>query len=639
MEKIPNKAMPGRQALGTIAVMITAIIVVSAVSTAQILYSWTPLQRYYLPDLATYTLARVLHLPNTEHRFVGVALSNGATDFARESDFVQGQMQGIDGYSFPFAPSKQAMQEHRTRIFRGKKVSYETKSLGQLFRLIAFPALTAKQFSQLPAVSGLVTMGLGLWLALPWDRDRARTRRFGRRLRGPEYVGPRDFVRRLRADGVGFPTKARGVWRWLSGQKYISVRIPRASEASGIGILGATGSGKSAVAFQLIAQAIARGERVVVLDAGLEFIQRFLDPEKHTVLNTGDERTAAWDLKAEVGSGAEARALACSMLPHRKNEQPFFVEAAQRVLAELLKHRPSAKELAAWLTDPAEVDRRLVGTEAARMIDPHAGPQRVGVLATLAMFGEALRSVPEISPAHKPWSSAEWVKSGSGCIFLTFPPMMREQLRPLIGTWLDLLIYRLQRTGFTGAKTWIIVDEMPTLGLLPAMTGALTENRKSGNPIVYCVQDKSQLDAAFGEVASAMLSMPPTKIIFRTSEPSSAKWASQALGNVEYEQVRESETTTHQGKTQTEHIEFVTRPLVMPEQLDALPPLTGYIKHGNLVTDLETYYPDFPRIQPGFVPRVEPSLPDSRAVTPVLKTPDTGAPQVHLNDSHGLLFE
>jgi type IV secretory pathway TraG/TraD family ATPase VirD4 len=182
--------------------------------------------------------------------------------------------------------------------------------------------------------------------------------------------------------------------------------------------------------------------------------------------------------------------------------------------------------------------------------------------------------------------------------------MMREQLRPLVGTWLDLLIYRLQRAGNTaGKKTWIIVDEMPTLGLLPALTGALTENRKSGNPIVVCVQDKSQLDAVFGEIASTMLSMPPTKIIFRTSEPGSAKWASQAIGNVEYEQVRESESTNHQGKSRTEQTDFVTRPLVMPEQLDALPPLCGYIKHGNLVANLETCYLDFPRIHPGFVPR------------------------------------
>lgn len=167
MEKIPNKAMPGRQALGTITVIITAIIVTLAASTAQIMFTWTPLQRYYLPDLGTYAMAQVLHLPSTEHRFVGVTLGNGKTDFARESDFVQGQMRGMDGYTFPFALSDQARQEHRTRIFRGKKALYETKSLGQLFRLTAFPSLTLKQFGQLPAVGGLMTLGFGLWLALP----------------------------------------------------------------------------------------------------------------------------------------------------------------------------------------------------------------------------------------------------------------------------------------------------------------------------------------------------------------------------------------------------------------------------------------------------------------------------------------
>ena len=129
MSKIPLTQMPGREALGTITVIVTTIIVTLVVSAVQIMYTWTPLQRYYLPDLGTYALAQVLHLPSTEHRFVGVVLGNGATDFARDSDFVQGQMQGVDQTSLPFALSDQARRERRTRIFLGKKALYDTKSV------------------------------------------------------------------------------------------------------------------------------------------------------------------------------------------------------------------------------------------------------------------------------------------------------------------------------------------------------------------------------------------------------------------------------------------------------------------------------------------------------------------------------
>jgi hypothetical protein len=159
MGKLSLTPMPGRHAAGTITALITTIIVTLVVSIAQIMFTWTPLQCYYLPDLGTYAFAQVLHLPSTEHRLVGVVLDNGATDFARDSDFVQGQMQGADKNSFPFALSDQARREHRIRIFMGKKAPYVTKSLGQLFRLTAFPSLTPKQFALLPAGSGLVTLG------------------------------------------------------------------------------------------------------------------------------------------------------------------------------------------------------------------------------------------------------------------------------------------------------------------------------------------------------------------------------------------------------------------------------------------------------------------------------------------------
>jgi hypothetical protein len=639
--KEPNiSSWPSRQPLGAITAVITAIIVFVAVAIAQVQLTWTPLQHYYLPDLMLYKLAVVLKLPNTQLRLIAIARPDRKLTFAQDSDFVSGQMHGIDGRNYPFSLSDGARSNNRVYIYLDRKRPYETAQLGQWLRTAIYSGMDVWGFVKIPFACAVAVLILGIWITFPSDKARARIRRFGRRLRGPEYVSARDFIRRMRGDGIGFLTKNHSILRWLTGQKYLMMRVNRRAENSGFLILGATGSGKTALCFQLIDQAIERGDRLVVIDPALEFTQRFYNPATDIILNPGDQRTRAWDLASEIGSDAEARAVACSMLPQRKYENPFFVEAAQRVLAELLKYRPSTKDLAKWLADPSEVDRRVAGTEAALMIDAHAGPQRVGVLATLAMFGEALRSLPDIDENHKGWSSAAWAKDGQGSIFLTFPQMMREQIRPLIGAWLDLLIYRLQRAGVSfGKKTFFLIDEMPTLGRLPALTNMLTENRKSENPAVICVQDKSQLDEIFGKLASTMLSMPATKIILRTSEPESSKWGSQAIGNVEYEQLRESESSNpNQGHSRSEHTDIVTRPLVMPEELDGLPPLKGYIKHGNLVADVDTGYLDFPCIQPGFVPRTPSPDPKLFASAPELKDTDPSQSQGD-NINSGLLFE
>ena len=50
--------------------------------------------------------------------------------------------------------------------------------------------------------SGIVVLAIGLLVAVPADAARARDRRQGRRLKGPELVSPARFNRRLRGDGL-----------------------------------------------------------------------------------------------------------------------------------------------------------------------------------------------------------------------------------------------------------------------------------------------------------------------------------------------------------------------------------------------------------------------------------------------------
>ena len=61
---------------------------------------------------------------------------------------------------------------------------------------------------------------------------------------------------------------------------------------------------------------------------------------------------------------------------------------------------------------------------------------------------------------------------------------------------------------------------------LPQLHTAITENRKSNNPVVLGFQGRAQLETRYGHDAEAMLSQPATKIFLRTSEPHAAKWIS-----------------------------------------------------------------------------------------------------------------
>jgi hypothetical protein len=511
-------------------------------------------------------------------------------------------MRGLDGTEFPFKLSQQAIASGWTCVYLMHSSVDQTKQVELWFRHMVYPGIGWRRFTRLPVIIGMFVLICALWLTSPFDRNRLAVRRFGRRLRGPEYVSPKVFVRRLRADGVGFLLKGKD---FLGRRNDCFLRIPKMTESSGILIGGDPGMGKSVLLHQLLTQIAQRGERAIVLDNAGEFAQRHLkEGRKDIVLNAVDLRSPYWDLAKEITHDAEARTVARSMYPPRREETPFFADATQRLLAHLLRNRPSVEQLSDWLCKPFEIDKQVQGTELASLIDKQAGPQRAGILGTLAMFGDALRTLPKRSEASQSWNTSEWVKESDSWIFLTSTPMMREQLRPLQTCWIDLLILRLMNENAGSRKTWIILDELASLQNLPQLVTALVENRKSGNPLVIAFQGKSQLETIYGPIAETMLSVLATKVFFRTSEPRSSEWASNAIGKVEYEQLRESESThPAQGKSRSEHIEFVTRPLVMPEEIAGLARLHAYVKHDNLVTDIVTCYLDLPCNGPAFIPR------------------------------------
>src|SRR5438445_5022980 len=92
-------------------------------------------------------------------------------------------------------------------------------------------------------------------------------------------------------------------------------------------------------------------------------------------------------------------------------------------------------------------------------------------------------------------------------------------------------------------SVWLILDELDSLQKLPQLHTAVTENRKSNNPVVLGFQGRSQLETRYGHEAEAMLSQPATKIFLRTSEPNAAEWISRTIGGVEIERLKESRSS------------------------------------------------------------------------------------------------
>jgi type IV secretory pathway TraG/TraD family ATPase VirD4 len=428
----------------------------------------------------------------------------------------------------------------------------------------------------------------------------------------------------VQGDGIGFKTT----------EAKEMMRIPLQAEAQHIELMGDTGAGKTALIMQVLRQVQSRGHSAIVYDPACEFIQRFYDKRRgDIVLNPLDDRCPYWGPSEELRRKAEAKAIAASLYqPTNDKKGEFFTETPQKIFAHLLTYGPTPQQLIAWLSNPAEIDLRVRGTEMEAMIAKGAQQQRNGVLASLGLVADSLRMLPTKEQARRQtWSATEWSEERKGWIFITSSATEREALRPLHSLWIDLLVMRLLSAPNPNQNpVWFVLDELASLQRLPQLHTAITENRKSKNPLVLGFQGKAQLEVIYGHLAEVMLSQPATKIFLKTTEPKAAEWVSNAIGKVEIERLKETHFDgTRSGRNFT--LDRQTDPLVMDSEISGLENRHAFLKLGNNVARFSFEYMDVPLTIPGFVPRKveDDELPfDPRTLQPRISVPT--APAVDL---------
>jgi type IV secretory pathway TraG/TraD family ATPase VirD4 len=211
--------------------------------------------------------------------------------------------------------------------------------------------------------------------------------------------------------------------------------------------------------------------------------------------------------------------------------------------------------------------------------------------------------LPRAKDSRREWNAVDWAKERHGWIFITSQLNEREILRPLISLWIDMLVMRLMTVPKQGQKpVWFVIDELASLQKLPQLHTAITESRKSRNPLVLGFQGRAQLQDIYGKLAEVMLSQPATKIFLKTGEPEAAKWISDAIGHVEIERLKETKFDgSRSGNNFT--VDRQVEPLVMPSEISGLEDRCAFLKLGNNVARFDFDYLDLADETAAFIPR------------------------------------
>ena len=81
---------------------------------------------------------------------------------------------------------------------------------------------------KLPLLFGLLSLAIQLPFSIAKDVRRRKALRYGRRLKGPEMMTPREFNDRVAGDGIGIKTN----------EMKTMIRIPQRAEAQHMQIIG-----------------------------------------------------------------------------------------------------------------------------------------------------------------------------------------------------------------------------------------------------------------------------------------------------------------------------------------------------------------------------------------------------------------
>jgi type IV secretory pathway TraG/TraD family ATPase VirD4 len=553
-------------------------------------YGLLPLQRYYLPYYLRSETAGLTH-PASSYQMIVISDGKSHSRAALEDDVDAGTTPQISGPTLPLVLSPAAARQGFYYLFREPLRSYPNKTLHSWIAHSIYADVPLHKLFAMQLVFGLLAFVIQLPFSLRKDIERIKALRYGRRLKGPVLVNAKQFTKAVSGDGIGITTN----------DSKQPLRVPRDAENKHFLIVGDTGSGKSSIIRQMLYQVERRGDSAIVYDPACEFVKQFYDAHRgDIVLNPLDARMPYWSPSNELRRKAEAKALAVSLYQPEGITNRFFVEAPQKIFAHLLSFLPTPEQLVQWMSDPDEIDRRVKGTEYWMLIDPKAPQQRSGVLGSLNMSADSFRMLPKQEETTSVWTATQWAETRRGWIFITSRPTMREALRPLISLWIDTLVLRLLNEPMPEQKpVWFVIDELASLQRLPQLHTAITENRKSQNPVVLGFQGRSQMQARYGEDAEAMLSQPATKIFLRTTEPRAAKWVSEAIGEIEIERLRE----THYDGTRTGRnfaLDRQTEPLVLPSEVSGLDDLRGFLKYGNHVARFSFPFIALKEKSPGF---------------------------------------
>ncbi len=175
-------------------------------------FVWTPLQQFYLSAYTRSAMASSLAIQTGRYRLLLMDNRRGSRLAIDEEVVPISSATGDTTFAL-----SQLAQQARSGDLVWRDLVVNHARLHADLEVWIYRNQTLTDLARPSLISVFVVLIAGLLVAIPKDVQWSRSRRHGRRLKGPELVSVSQFNRRTRADGIGFvqvprlPAKLLGV--------------------------------------------------------------------------------------------------------------------------------------------------------------------------------------------------------------------------------------------------------------------------------------------------------------------------------------------------------------------------------------------------------------------------------------------
>lgn len=365
--------------------------------------------------------------------------------------------------------------------------------------------------------------------------------------------------KKIRGGEMLTSTKVKSILKRLNLASHLNIGdmpLVKDSETKHFLVCGSTGSGKTNLIHNILKQVNNNNNPAMVIDTTGEMIAKYYNPARGDIIfNPLDARGTNWDFWKDCcfsyGSSSyddipDRLKKFSAILFHFKrsqgviNSDPFWDQAAEKLFNSIVTtlasyHNPSYKELY-YMTNTAEIKelRALLGsTPAMRYLSDDGKGVASSVAAVLSTSSAPLSYLRDDEENFSLIEYFNGVAAGKKAwIFFSSPAHQRELLMPLIACLTELATSLLMEQGPNHQRRfWVVIDELASLGNLPAIDTLMSEGRKYGACVVAGLQSINQLYKNYGQFAgSTIFGQFATKFFFRTDEPVIAKMISNMCG-------------------------------------------------------------------------------------------------------------